>query len=657
MSDHNNFVVKFPVLNSQSRTAKFIGHYVTFLVIGTSVFYPLDVAFLISYSNQWLDKLHSIVYLSMGMNILLQFFTSFIDETGIEHENVQEISAHYLKTKFVWDAIASFPYYLLLVPENTRIISENVSGSEEEVAHFIAAAFRLPLLLMILRLSQHVGSIRKSALLKGFLIVTVFIYSCHVAGCIFVASGLRSVKGNEQLSWLSIAGFVKFETSDTITYKESTFGLYVNALYWAFTTLSTTGFGDICPVDNFSRIVTIVVITYSLYMNAAIAGHVYTTLIESENRDDRILKVSKELDRWLDKSGRDESQNHDAKDDILKYFSQLWKSDLIFDVDGSFSSFLPETRMSIASQIYLAIIQKVPFLYEIEDFSFKEHFCSYLMYDFAMPGDIICGLGINDDNFIIIVSGTGAILGNSLGNVKMRLNANDTLNDHVLLGSPEPDHSIMVIAEMRTEYLFLKRNSAQEISKLFPRVVENIRQRLENRQVNNASQVNEEFSIFKDLTVIASEIQSLEKMRHVPSSDLHLIRRASDKMPSFCRKIALQTVEIAKEPSIVFESSMRLALQAMKEAFVDTSTNDNFTKLPEPTQSFTDPSKYVFRSQEDSIDTGAVPDSGNRYGAASKRWKMVVRNFMNASLFSGTERYITVTYAQHVADIETGILG
>lgn len=657
MSEHHNFVFKVPVLNSQSRAAKFIGHYVTFLVICASVFYPLDVAFLISSTYQWLNTLHFIVYLSMGMSILLQFFTSFIDETGSEHENIQEIWAHYLKTNFVWDAVASFPYYLLIVPENMRIMSENVLGSKEEVAQFIAAAFRLPLLMMILRLFQHVGSIRKSAVLKGVLIVTVFIYSCHVAGCIFVASGLRSVKGNEQLSWLSIAGFVSFETSDTISYKESTFGLYVNALYWAFTTLSTTGFGDICPADNFSRIVTIVVITCSLYMNAAIAGHVYTTLIESENHDDRILKVSKELDRWLDKSGSDETQKHDPKDDILKYFSQLWKSDLIFDVGGSFSSFLPETRMSIASQIYLAKIQKVPFLHEIEDSSFKDHFCSYLMYDFAMPGDIICGLGINDDNFIIIVSGTGAILGNSLGNVKMRLNSNDTLNNHVLLGSTEPDNSIMVIAEMRTEYLFLKQDSAQEISKLFPRVVESIRQRLDNRQIDSSSQVNEEISSFKDLTVIASEIQSLEKMRHVPSSDLHLIRRASDKMPLFCRKIALQAVEIAKEPSIVFESSMRLALQAMKEAFVDTNSSDNFTKLPEPTQLFTDPSKYVFSSHDDTIETGAVPDSGNRYGAASKRWKMVVRNFMNASLFSGTERYSIVAYAHHVTDIEAGILG
>jgi hypothetical protein len=79
--------------------------------------------------------------------------------------------------------------------------------------------------------------------------------------------------------------------------------------------------------------------------------------------------------------------------------------------------------------------------------------------------------------------------------------------------------------------------------------------------------------------------------------------------------------------------------------------------LPEPTQLFTDPSNYVFSSHDDTIETGAVPDSGSRYGAASKRWKMVVRNFMNASLFSGTERYAIVAYAHHVTDIEAGILG
>ena len=326
------------VLNSQSKLARWFEYYITFVVIWIAIFHPLDVAFLITSNpaNLW-STIHTIVYFSLGLKMIMQFFTTFHDDTGSEHHKFQHIFMHYFKTGFLWDAVATFPYSLYLSPADIGMSTKNVCGSKEEIEQFTAAGLRLPLLLWIRFLFQFKGSWRKSTLFKGFLIVAAFVYSCHMAGCMFVASGLRSVKNLEQLSWLSIDGFVEFETTDfvhpnEITYIETKFGLYVNALYWAFTTISSTGFGDICPADNISRIVTIAVITYSLYMNASIAGHVYTILLQSDTEEDRVRKVSEELDRWLLHSDPDRSElktnatSDDAKEFIFKYMSNVPRS-------------------------------------------------------------------------------------------------------------------------------------------------------------------------------------------------------------------------------------------------------------------------------------------------------------------------------------------
>jgi hypothetical protein len=640
--------IRYLVLSSQGKLARFIGYCLTASILGIAVFYPLDVAFLITFHNgSWWNSLHVAVYCSMGMQILLRFFTTYIDETGSERVKLRELWTNYLKTGFVLDALATFPYSVYLSPADIGLTSANVCGSEEEIVHFTAAGLRLPLLLWIRRLFYYKGSLRNSAAFKGLVTVAVFCYSCHLAGCMFVASGLRSVKDFEHQSWLGIAGFVDFEASETvndgsIAYIETKFGLYVNALYWAFTTISTTGFGDICPVDNVSRLVAMVVITCSLYMNAAIAGHVYTILLQSGTEADRVRKVSQELDRWLSKSAIDEDNIEylGAKECIFKYFSQLWKSDLIFDIDGSFAAFLPESRRTIAVQMYMDVIQKVPLLHEVDDNTFKHIVCSHMMYDFAMPGDILCGMGINDDNYLIILSGNGAVLGGSYEEVAVRLFACDTLNSHVLICMEPPIEPVIAIAETRTEFLYIEKESAFVIRKLFPRAIESIRQRLEkNRTYNNTAQVTEDATFsYHEMTTIASEIKSLEKMRHIPSSDLDLIQRASKKMPSFCSKLALQAVEVARGPSIHFESSMKMALKAMREMTSETDVRESFVRMPEPTKVNIDPSDHDFTGNDNLASEARSLQNENRYGPASKRWKNIVKNFMNASRFSGIER-------------------
>jgi hypothetical protein len=347
---------------------------------------------------------------------------------------------------------------------------------------------------------------------------------------------------------------------------------------------------------------------------------------------------------------------------LCRYFSQLWKSDMIFDVHGSFASLLPESRKDIASKMYMDKIHKVPFIHEVEDTPFKEILCSHLMYDFAMPGDILCGMGINDDQFLIILSGNGAVLGQTIEDVTMRLYSGDTLNNHILTETDCPTDPVMVVAESRTEFLFMNSESARTLGAMFPRTIDNLRQKFERAKGLQSDQnPDDAMPGFSDMTHIASEIKNLEKIRHISSSELDLLERASKKMPSFCCKLALKTIEDARTPSSHFESSMKQALIAMQTIFVENDVNDNFSLMKQNSKTYVDPSLDVFAASE--ISTSDRSETAtkieNRYGAASKRWKTVVKNFMNASRFSGLDRFAmhTLSLARLPHVVYSGILG
>ncbi len=70
----------------------------------------------------------------------------------------------------------------------------------------------------------------------------------------------------------------------------------------------------------------------------------------------------------------------------------------------------------------------------------------------------------------------------------------------------------------------------------------------------------------------------------------------------------------------------------MQTISVENDVNENFTLMRQNSQTYVDPSSDVFAASE--ISTSDRSESAskieNRYGAASKRWKTVVKNFMNA---------------------------
>lgn len=75
---------------------------------------------------------------------------------------------------------------------------------------------------------------------------------------------------------------------------EETFSSFFDALYWATVTLTTVGYGDLTPVTDVGRVVSMVSSLFGVAIIALPSGVITASYLE-ELRDLRIKKEEKEM--------------------------------------------------------------------------------------------------------------------------------------------------------------------------------------------------------------------------------------------------------------------------------------------------------------------------------------------------------------------------
>ena len=240
---------------------------------------PLNIGFNFQDQSELL-MFEFIINLFFFGDIVLTFYTGFYKNTKLIVDR-KVIALDYLKGWFWLDLISSFPYSWLdgTIFTNSSYDS-NFAGAELFKIFRFLKFFKILRLLKILKLKNIFSKFENFAKLSiGFIslislikLALIILFLVHWLGCVWHYIGITEVNSSYD-TWLTRYGI----------YNENWITRYITSIYWACTTMTYIGYGDIYPITMEEKVVTMIAMIMSCAVFALIMNDMNTIIGQIES--------------------------------------------------------------------------------------------------------------------------------------------------------------------------------------------------------------------------------------------------------------------------------------------------------------------------------------------------------------------------------------
>jgi len=264
------------------------------------------------------------------------------------------------------------------------------------------------------------------------------------------------------------------ESLDSVT-------VYNEALYWAITTLTTVGYGDVTPSTNAARVFTMFIMVLGVGFYGLIIGQVSRMMLESDKRKEETREKLQALTSLL--------KHYDVpaniQDEAFQFYQHLLNKQ-ISDQEERVLEDLPKA-LQIELQIYMNMkpLANVVMFSHVSSQCLKE-VAKNLEQVFFSPDDVIIRKGELGDTMFVI--GHGKVKVHVGDNHIAELSHGQCFGEMALIGDSERQAD--VTATSYCDLFTLSKASFEELMKNHPDLRKNVGKIVDGREKENAKKIS-----------------------------------------------------------------------------------------------------------------------------------------------------------------------
>jgi len=354
---------------------------ILYVVIWTIFIVPYQLAFkekLFSWQN-WVSVVAEVLFM---FEVLITCLTTFINDEGIVISELKSIWHNYWSSGWLFvDLIAAIPWELIFV----------IFGIDDDAA---GVELRVIALLRILKVLRHMAFYTNSGFASMVVMMMVFSVFAHWFACGWALIGDAGIKFHD--GWLyqfvntdKWSPFTPYEVSSTTGAHEAGTGLegtalYISCLYFTFTSLSTTGFGNTSPVTALEKIYSVIIMVVGAVMYATIFGNVANIIQRLNQQDSELVRRETELVDFMHVNKFPESLRNRMED----YFYNYWYTTRGVEAHEIMENWPKALREDAYHYIHDLIFTRWPVL-NCASTGFKRALSGKLQRIIQCPGDTI----------------------------------------------------------------------------------------------------------------------------------------------------------------------------------------------------------------------------------------------------------------------------
>ncbi|KAH8067068.1 voltage-gated potassium channel [Aureococcus anophagefferens] len=245
---------------------------------------------------------------------------------------------------------------------------------------------------------------------------------------------------------------------------------YLAAIYWAFTTMTTVGYGDITPAGDMDRVYAIFAMLIGVSFYSYIIASVSSMVSSVDTKNAVYFEKMEELSSWMDHYGLEPA----LKRRVRRFFKQFYADHSAIDDQYILERLSPVLQEAISTYLLHDYILEHSLFNELPEGSLWKIMLIVRNMTFE-TGAIIVQKG--EINVTLFILHTGEVV-MEVGEQRRTLDAGDSFGELCLLGV-NSESEVTVTALSRAKFFYIRRDAFLEAFSNFPEVFDTMYEKRE----------------------------------------------------------------------------------------------------------------------------------------------------------------------------------